>query len=213
LDRPGRRNFDQTNTLKGTLRRVHSPAYQGQGSAHAVTRGGGDAYSRGLFEVSWHEGADVWFGAAFLLPRSFGADMQGEVDLLRWDNFPDDRVTTDRSGVVIFQGDRRAHLIRQRLRVEDVPLGRSFTLPVGRWFWLEVHQRLSRDMGALSEVFLDGRRVTVSRAANSYGRTVRRIRFGIVAVDADRQSSPLELWFDRVAVGTRPRGPVNRVRR
>jgi hypothetical protein len=209
LDRKGlRRNFDQSNTLRGGLRRTLLHAYQGAGSARATTHGGGDAYSRALFNVRWREGADVWFGAAYLLPRSFTSQMQGEVDLLRWDNFPADRVTTDRSGIVLFRGDRRAHLIRQRLGVEDVTLGKPFALPVGRWFWLEVHQRLSRGRGALSEVFLDGRLVTSSTKPNSYGRTVRRIRFGIVAVDAARQRRPLKLWFDRATVGTRARGPV-----
>lgn len=213
IDTGGLTRFDQLNTAFGSLSVVARTAYDGRRAARAHIDGGANAFSRGLFNVDWADGEDVWYSAAFLLPRGFTDRMQGEVDLLRWDNWPTDPETTDRSGVVIWHGDSRARLVRQKLGVEQVPLGRTFRLPEGRWFLLEVHQRLDRGAGALSEVFLDGRRVVRSTAPNTYGRGVQRLRAGIVAVDAVRQRRPLDLYFDRVSIRrSGPRGPIARRR-
>ncbi|MCW3016274.1 MAG: hypothetical protein JWO02_3366 [Solirubrobacterales bacterium] len=208
LDHGSLTAFDQINTQNGTLNIDQRRSYQGAGSARASITGHGNAYSRGLFDVRWSDGDDVWYGAAYLLPDRFFSAMQGEVDILRWDDFPGDRVTTNRSGIAIFEGDHRAHLLRQRLGVEQQTLAPPFDLPANRWFWLEVHQHLSTGRDALSEVFIDGKRVATSTERNSYGRQVRRVRYGIVAVDAQRQRRRLTLWFDRATVGTRRRGPL-----
>lgn len=200
LDNGGLARFDQLNTSAGALAVVRRTAYDGRRAARASITGGANGYSRGLFNVDWNDGDEVWYSAAFRLPRGFVRRMQGEVDLLRWDNWPTDPETTDRGGIVIWHGDGRARLIRQKLGVEQVPLGARFRLPEGRWFLLEVHQRLSRGGGALSEVFLDGRRVAVSRAPNTYGRGVQRLRAGIVAIDAVKQRRPLSLLFDSVGI-------------
>ncbi len=56
-------------------------------------------------------------------------------------------------------------------------------MPVGRWFTIEVVQRLGT-AGATSDLYLDGEHVGGSTAANSRGRPIRNIRFGFVAVAA-----------------------------
>ncbi len=209
----GLQEFDQRGAQLGALQTSRTRAYDGRHSVRATVTGNGNAYSRGIFDVDWGDGDDVWYGTAIYLPRGFHAALQGQVDLLRWDNWVTDPTTTDRSGIVIWRSDRRVHLIRQRLGVEEQTIAPTFRLPEGRWVWLEVHQRLSRGAGALNEVFLDGRLVTRSRTANTYGRRIERLRAGIVATDAVRQQRPLSLWFDRVTIrrgrpaGLPPRRP------
>jgi hypothetical protein len=185
------------------------PGYAGPGSWRASTMGGlGNAFARGVCEVDWRDGEDIAYGAAFFLPEGFHDQLDGQVDLLRWDDFPDEPVHTVRSGVVVFVGDRRAHLVRQRLGTEQRPLAAPFALPEGRWFWLEVRQRLGAGDGAHSEVRIDGRTVAESDEPTTYGGRVLRVRHGIVAVDANRQGRPLTLWVDRPWTGHRVLGPV-----
>lgn len=199
--------FDQVNTAAGKLTNTTQSAYEGRRSASATYDGGGaNGYSRGLWETNWANGEDVWYGAAYYLPSGFKANMQGQVDLLRWDNYSVDPNQTDRSGVVIYGSSKRAYLVRARLGVEQVELVGPFDLPEGRWFHLEVHQKLSGGSGAVSEVYLDGKRVGSSTKANSYGRPVTRVRYGLVAMAAGAQKKPLSLLFDKATVGTRQVG-------
>jgi hypothetical protein len=199
--------FDQTNAAGSTLANVTTRAYEGSHSAHAAYLGGGsNGYSRGIWNVSWQDGDDVWYGAAFYLPVGFKAAMQGQVDLVRWDNWATDPTTTEKSGVVIFRSDQRAHLVRIKQGVEEVHLGSAFDLPEGRWFWLEVHQQLS-STGGINQVYLDGNLVSSAIAQNTYGHQVDRIRYGLVATAAPSQTNPLELWFDRAVASTTATGP------
>ena len=79
-------------------------------------------------------------------------------------------------------------------------LGGKFSLPEGRWFWLDVHQRFSAYPGrALSEVYIDGQRVSVSTAANSRGRRVDVVRFGFVFVDGPESSIRLDRLYAGIA--------------
>ena len=187
----GLQGFDQLNAVGGTLSYQRRAPGGRRGVARATYRGPGNGYSRGIFNVSWRNGERVRYGARFYLPRGFHRRMQGQVDILRWDTWPRD----DRSGIVIYGSDRRARLVRQRLGVEQVDISRRFRLPEGRWFRLEVRQRLSRGR-ALNRVYLNGRLIAASRTRNTYGLTVRRVRYGIVAVDAGRQRKSLSLFFD-----------------
>ncbi len=189
--------LDEVDTLRGVLREDASPPQPRAGALKAMVDGGANAYARGRLDVAWHEGDVVSFGAAFLLPRGFAAGLAGQVDLLRWDDYPSTPVGTHRSGVVLFAGDGRAHLIRQRLGIEETPIARAFDLPEGRWFRLEVRQRLDPGDGASSEVLIDDRVVATSPAPNTYGNAVQRVRFGLVAIDASRQRDGLTLWFAR----------------
>ena len=177
--------------------RVHGRGRRpGRYALRARYRGHGrNGYSRVVLPVRWRPGQEVRYGASFYLPRGFYDAMEGEVDLLRFDNYPIDPAHNDRGGVVIHHQDRRAWLVRQRLGYEQVGLGGPFELPEGRWFRLEVRQRLSRG-ATRNAVYVDGRRVAFSRQGNSYGRVIRRLRVGIVAIASGAQRRPLTVYFD-----------------
>jgi len=202
LESGGFGEFSQTNIEEGTLAVASDRAYDGGISARATYDGGtNNGYSRGLWNVEWSDGEEVWFGAAYFLPNGFHSQIQGQVDLLRWDNWathPDD---TDWGGVSIYGSDRRARLLRFGAGRDNDTLVGPLSLPEGRWFTLEVHQRLSSGAGALSELYLDGQLVGSSSAPNTYGRGIDRIRYGIVAIAEGDQTQPLELWFDRATAG------------
>jgi hypothetical protein len=207
---PPHGGFNKVEVLSGTVQRTRQAFYDGPIGLHLRAGGPGNSYARGIFHVDWREGEDVWYGAAFRLPRGFTARMQGQVDLVRWDNFGRLGTDDDRSGVVIHR-DGLASLVRERFGVENVDLGAPFALPEGRWFWLEVHQVLSRTDGrALSEAYVDGASVSTSTVANTYGRGVDRVRFGLVALDAERQRASLELDLDRATAGPLRAGPLRR---
>jgi hypothetical protein len=202
--------FSQTNVEEGSLALTNARASDGSASAHATYAGGGaNGYSRGIWDVQWEEGEDVWFGGAYYLPIGFHASIEGQVDLLRWDNWASHPSDTDWGGVSIYGSDRRARLLRFGAgRPNDTLVG-PLQLPEGRWFRLEVHQRLSRDSGALSELYVDGALVGSSTAPNTYGRPVERIRYGIVAIASEEQEKPLELWFDQATAGPGPSGETS----
>lgn len=185
--------YDELNVERGRLGAA-SAAVDGSRVASGSFRGGGNGYARGVRRVVWKPGTNVRYAISLLLPKGFHDRIQGQVDLMRWDNWPTERADADWGGVAIWASDRRARLLRfGDGRPEDVLVG-PFDLPEGRWFRLTVVQRLD-SRRAVSEVFLDGRRLGRSSAPNSYGRTVRRVRFGLVAVDSVRQLRPLSLDF------------------
>jgi hypothetical protein len=72
----------------------------------------------------------------------------------------------------------------------------GFELPEGRWFRLEVRQRLSTD-DPFSEVLVDGERVASSSEQNYYGNPIDRLRYGFVWVPSF-QAEPLSLHIDSV---------------
>jgi hypothetical protein len=199
--------FSQTNALTGTLSLATDRAYEGARSARATYAGGAEnGYARGIWNVDWADGDDVWFGGAYYLPVGFHANVQGQVDLLRWDNWSSNPSNTDWGGVSIWGSDKHARLLRFGAGRDSDTLVGPFDLPEGRWFWLEVHQRLSAGGGAVSELYLDGKLVGGSTRPNTYGRGIDRIRYGLVAIAAGAQAKPLEMWFDKATVGTGPAG-------
>jgi hypothetical protein len=198
----------QATVSRGALRVTHAPGFDTGGAYEARYCGGpGNGYARGVVGVHWPAGATRSYGMALLLPAALARHQQGEIDLLRWDNFPLYGDRGDYGGVVLFHGDGRARLQRGHYDGGVEPLGGSFALPRGRWFWLEVRQRLSDGPDARSTVLVDGRVVASSPAPNAYGREVRRVRFGIVAVDDTTQRRSLRLLFDRATVGAGRLGP------
>jgi len=210
--------FSQTNVETGRLALAVNRAYDGRSSAKATYSGGGEnGYSRGIWNVRWEDEDDVWFGATYFLPRGFHSQIQGQVDLMRWDNWASHPSDTDWGGVSIYGSDRRARLLRFGAgRPNDTLVG-PIDLPEGRWFTLEVHQRLSSGDHAYSELYVNGRSVGNSTKPNTYGRAIERIRYGIVAIAEDDQRKPLDLWFDRATAGPEtagqiaaPRVPTNR---
>jgi len=197
-------SFSQTNALHGTLTLDSSRVFNGGYAARATYDGSGEnGYARGIWNVEWQDGDDVWFGAAYYLPTGFLSNVQGQVDLARWDNWSTNPTDTDWGGVSIYGSDHRARLLRFGAgRPSDTLVG-PFDLPEGRWFTLEVHQHRSAISGsALSELYLDGKLVGKSTAANTYGRAATRVRYGIVAIAAGSQKKPLELNFDDAWAGT-----------
>ena len=203
--------FSQTNASAGTLS-LAAGGYGDATSAAAVYSGGGqNGFARGIFDTSWVEGDDVWYSAAYYLPEGFHASMQGQVALMRWDDWPSHPVDRASSGIVIWGRDKRARLVRELLPAgsSDSELSPSFELPEGRWFWLEVHQRLSSGSGAVNEVYLDGALIGRTTSPNTFaGRVAERMRYGIVAVHAGVQTNPLSLSFDRATVSSSQVGPV-----
>ena len=203
--------FDQVNTAAGSLTATRADPYEGAVSARATFAGDGAAngYSRGVFNVGWVSGDDVHFGAAYFLPVGFKAAMQGGVSILRWDNYPSHGSDGDIGGVSLYYGDKRAHVFRGGYnRGYENELVPPFELPEGRWFWLELRQRFGTT-NALTEVYLDGNLIGQSTAPNSYGRTIERVRYGIVSEAGAQQVNPLTLFFDRATISTTLTAPVS----
>ncbi len=194
--------FDQASAVNASLGVSKQDPLLGAWCAEATYWGdGANGYARGIFHLSWRAGDRVAYSAGFRLPAGFYDSQEGQVDLIRWDNWPLHGGKADFGGVVIYGSDKRARLVRGRYNGEEVPLGSSFALPEGRWFTLSIFERLSR-RHPVSRVRLDGTLVASSRVRNFYGRPINRIRYGIVAIGAGQQSDDLHLWFDE-AVASR----------
>lgn len=205
-DRRDLSEFSQASTADGAMRTTAAHHFDGRRSYQARFCGGpANGYARGVMHVRWPAEASVSYGVALLLPRDLSDRQQGEIDLLRWDNYPQYRRGGDFGGIVLWSGDHRARLERGHYDGDGADqLGPSFALPRGRWFWLEVRQRLSGGAFARSEVYVDRRRVVSTTLPNAYDRPISRVRFGIVAIDEDRQLLPLDLWMDRATVSRNP---------
>jgi hypothetical protein len=196
----------QTSGSNASLSLDPRRGFAGGRSARAHYHGSGsNAYARGVEAVHWNNGDNVWYGEAVYLPPGFKSAMQGEVDLMRWDNYSLEQRSLDWGGIVIYGHDKRARLLRFDVYGDVTTLVGPFDIAEGRWTWIEVHERFSDRRGqALSEVFLDGRRIGSSSAPNKYRHPITRIRFGLVAISENAQVRPLTLWFARPSVATRP---------
>lgn len=212
--RPDLRELSQANTERGALSTSRAQHYDGSRAYDARFCGGpGNGYARGTMPVRWIPGSTWSYGVALLLPKALQRHQQGEIDLMRWDNYPLYGQQSDYGGIVVYESDHRARLERGRYDGGSDVLGDPITLPRGRWFWLEVRQRLSAGPDAMSIVKIDGRTVLLSRQPNSFGREIRRVRFGLVAIDEQRQERTLRLFFDRATVRPWTIGPVPAGRR
>jgi len=205
METSGFDQFDEINSgAAGTLAIDGSRAYQGSKSAHAITPAstGHTKFARGIWRVNWVGGRDVWYGAAFYLSSDFYARMQGEVDVLRWDNWSLEQRSQDQGGVTVLSDGRWVLVLRNLDQGSELHLTTPIRpLSTGAWHWIEVHQRLSRaGARALNELWIDGTRRASSRRPNWHGRTVTALRVGIVATNDSAQANPLELWFDRASI-------------
>lgn len=199
--------FSQINRRNARLFADRGRRHEGAPSIRAMYLGGGaNGYARGVFNVSWRPGDVVAYGGSFYLPTALFDSLDGQLALMRWDDFPRRPRETAHGGVVVNESDRRAYLVAEQLGGGgQTQLIGPFDLPRDRWFRLEVSQRLGTG-DALSEVRLDGQVVGQSTAANMTSeRRPRRIRYGIVAIDAGAQRRPLRLWFDRATASRAPR--------
>lgn len=199
--------FDLAGMNGGTIAATRERAYEGTTAAKVSYDGSQipNAFQRVAYDVGWGTGSDVWYGAAFYIP-SF--DDFCWWNPIRWDNYPTYGGSGDVGGLQI-GGDHRLSLVRSTFDTHDEhELIGGIAIPQGRWFWVEVHQRLSGvDGEALSEVFLDGVRAGSSTRANSLGRRVDRIHYGDVAI-ASSCSRPGSVYMDRVSLSDGPRGPL-----
>lgn len=191
--------------------------YDGVAAARAaIPSGTGNKYARTLWgntygqsgALSFGEGDDFTYGMALYLPVGFHANMQNYFVPMRWDNYGTTNVS--RGGLSMY-ADGSMRLFRERDGVEGQVnlLGdKTFRLSEGSWHWLEVRQKLSTTSGsAFNALFVDGVQVGSSTTANFYGQAVSAIRFGIVAIDAGRQTLPLDVMYDRAVLGTGYLGP------
>jgi len=200
--------FDGHSAESGAIVPTTERAYDGTHSAKASYNGSGDnGFARTWFEVHFNDGSDIWYGGAFYIPSKKA--MPCWYSLMRWDNYITYGSGGDVGGIEISTSGR-ARLMRQDYSADNYAvLTREFDMPEGRWFWLEVHQRLSdRDGSALNQVFLDGRLVGASDKANSRGRVVNEVRHGLVAL-AGECAPAGSIFLDRASVSDRMRGPLS----
>jgi polysaccharide lyase-like protein len=194
--------FDWHASANGSLTVSGERAYEGARSAKASSYGSGNQYQRVWYDVAWGEGTDVWYGMALYIPRL--SDWCWWTPA-RWDNYRSYGGGGDVGGLRIEQG--RLYLDKGTYAGQR-PLIGPVAIPEGRWFWVEVHQRLSAGAGsALSELYLDGVKVGSSTAANTNGRPIDTIRYGNVSM-ASSCSQPGSIHFDRVSLTDTPLGPA-----
>jgi hypothetical protein len=159
--------------------------------------------AQGQFEETLPNGTDVWYGAAFYLNTGFATSNEN-VALLQWS----DPAGNVHGGVSLRSTDDQHHVVRGNTANpgDDTNVGPAFSLPEGRWFWLEVHQRLDQ-ANPLTEVFRDGHLISTSAAQNNYPDSAgvpSRLSYGIGA----NQVNAFDLYVDRASVDVRQRGAV-----
>lgn len=195
--------FNGSSSYAATQTNATDRAYEGTRSSKVVTSGTENSFGRSWYDVNWNKGSDVWYGSAFYVPvRSALA----YTDLMRWDNYATyGNPGGDVGGVLVENG--RMYVQRQDYGGGNFAyvLG-PVEVPEGRWFHLEVHQRLSEVNGeALTELYVDGQKVGSSTVANSRGRVINHMRFGYV--NNHRAGGASTLWYDRVSISDRQLGP------
>ncbi|MGX6449033.1 hypothetical protein ACVU7I_13335, partial [Patulibacter sp. S7RM1-6] len=196
--------FDQLNVtrrsrldLDPVQRRDGRPALRARVLADAAA---GNTFARGVRRVDWRAGDAVVYGMDVRLPRGFLAGVQGEVDLVRWDDYGRGDGAETTGGVALFAGDRRLHLVHSRGDATTDDLLGPFELTEGVWHRVLVRQRLGTE-DASSELWLDGRRLGITDRPNASSFPIDRVRFGLVAIGAGAQTRPLGLWFARPFAG------------
>jgi hypothetical protein len=200
----------QSSVLDGTLNPTTASSYDGSHAIGATYSGdAGNGYARAIENVAWSPSEDVWYGGAYYLPTGYLASLKGGNDIMRWDNWATYGSAADYGAIENWSDGSTRLILGKYTNDPGLVLGGPFHLPEGRWFWLEVHQRFSTvDGQALSDVYLDGRLISHSTAANNFGRGADRVRWGIVCIDAGRQTTPLSLAFDRLTISTSEVGPL-----
>lgn len=200
-----------TTPANTTFTPTTAKAYEGSYSAEANYTGGTEnAYARCVVTTSWSTGDDVWYGSAIFLPTGFAAAMQNQVDLMRWDNFSLNNASQDWGGLIIQNSDKKARLKKFNVDGDYTDLSTPFSFPENKWVWVEMRQKLSPTDGqAINEVWIDGALQSSSTTANTYGRDVTRLRYGLVAIGGGSQTNPLNLWVDRATISTSKVGPLS----
>jgi hypothetical protein len=170
---------DGFGTYNGvTLSFTTERAYEGSRSLKLVYDGSlGNPYGRTQWNVNWSNGSDVWYGGAFYVADP---SKLRYTDLIRWDNYLSYGSAGDVGGLLAENGQLRVQK-RYYNGTASAALTPSVAIPAGRWFWVEVHQKLSDVPGqALTALYLDGALVGSSTSPNSSGRVINHIRYGHV---------------------------------
>jgi hypothetical protein len=164
------------------------PATAGSGTAH------------GALAVSWAPGQTVAYGAAFRLPYGFHAAPQGQQLLLGWSSAPGADGGTQQGGVVIDYSDNLGYLVTNTTSagvLTQQVLAGPFTLPLGRWFTLQVRQVLASTAPTPSGVFVDGRLVASSTAADFSEQQIDEVDYGIVQLTGGAESGASSVQLDQ----------------
>jgi Polysaccharide lyase len=197
------RDFDYWSVSHGSLSVTRRRAYEGRRAARATNRAVGNQYQRVWYDVDWREGSSAWYGMALYIPRLSDWCWWNPI---RWDNHQSFGSAGDVGGLRVWRNE--LYLDVGRYREDPTTLIGPVAIPQGRWFWVEVHQRLSPSAGrALSELYLDGVKVGSSTAANSAGRPIDEIRYGNVAMESSC-SAASSIFFDRVSLSAAQRAPL-----
>jgi hypothetical protein len=168
--------FDAPDILHGTLVTTQERAFDGawaaKGSLDGSPRNG---FSRVVWSVAYEPAQTIRYGASYFLP----GPLPCWATLARWDNYLLYEGEGDVGGVELEDGVIR--LVRSNYDGANYArLTPSAPVPIGRWFTIEVVQRVGVS-DAYNALYLDGSLVGSSTAPNSRGRPIRHIRFGYVS--------------------------------
>jgi len=200
--------FNGKSAAAGTLSTTTDRAYDGTRAAKATYDGsGGNGFARTWFHVDWGKNSDVWYGAAFYIPSK--ATMPCWYSLMRWDNYVLYGSGGDVGGVEVSISGRARVMREDYSGANYAVLTKEAVLPEARWFWLEVHQKISNvDGQALNELYVDGVKIDSTTTANSRGRQITEVRHGLVAM-AGECAPANTMYFDRVSATGGMRGPMS----
>lgn len=211
LERDPLEEFDQVNVSVGSFeRRTTRGAARGSGYAQAEVRPPFTGVARGTWEVSWKSGDTVCYGASFRFPTGFFTAAES-LDVMRWDNFVDDAAHPDQGGVAVLGNGRLRVFAEQASRPGTYKvLAESRPLSTGRWVRVVVQQHLSDGRSASTSLFVDGVLEGSSPLPNSFGRPVRMLRLGLVAMYGPREVDVIRLDVDEAFFAARTCGTQDR---
>jgi hypothetical protein len=196
--------WKQLNTSGGSGSVVTSPVAAGSRAGKlTVNSGSGNKYARGYFDISdWQIGSDHWFGARFYLPVGTYAALQGDMAIMRWDNWALANMSQDQFGVWLHGSGTKGNLYlmmnNEQDGVDSILVDPGVKMTEGQWSCLEVRQKLGYDGDAISELWLNGTRLGSSTRQNvKGGRRPVTLGYGIVAVNAATQTSSLTVYVDQ----------------
>jgi hypothetical protein len=194
----------QLNTSGGSGSVVTSPVWAGSRAGKlTVYSSSGNKYARGYFDISdWQIGSDHWFGARIYLPVGTYAALQGDMALMRWDNWALANISQDQFGVWLrgtgTKGNLYLMLNNEQNGVDSILVDPGVRMAEGQWSCLEVRQKLGYDGDAISELWLNGTRLGSSTRQNiNGGRRPVTLGYGIVAVNAGTQTNSLTAYVDQ----------------
>jgi hypothetical protein len=205
----------KTATGSSTLNLVNGTDYDADSSnnyaeARTVVDTGSRWASGWLAANQISDGDDVWYGSAFFLPNDFLTE-NTTVDLMKWES----SAGTYGGGIRLLGSGTatdRLRLFRSNGTTTYLGPAEGFAPPLGKWFWLEVHQKLGKTPGSptLNEVFLDGRLVVSTTEQNRETADtgdVVRLKYGIVH-NSSPAGTDTSLRVDRSTLTAAPMGPV-----